>query len=178
MKNNLLVIGGLLLMTAGVFAYFTLTKNVSSPLDTVNYHHVNLNISLEYCRPYKKGRKIFGGLVPYDKYWRTGANASTEIEFSKRINFGGKLIEKGRYKLYTIPSEQSWLVVLNKEINTWGYDLPNINNDILRINSPVERTPQIVEQFTISFVKEQKNEVGMIFTWDKTKVTVPISIID
>jgi hypothetical protein len=129
------------------------------------------HVKVEYSRPYKKGRVIFGGLVPYGQVWRTGANEATTITFDKDGDFGGKHIKKGTYTLFTIPGEREWTIILNGQLKQWGsFDYDKYKNkDVLHVTAPVINTENAVEEFTIS--AEPK---ALIFEWDKTKVRVPM----
>ena len=126
------------------------------------------NMKVTYGRPYKKGREIFGGLEKYGKVWRTGADEATEIIFYKDGNFGGQPVKAGTYTLYTIPNENQWTIILNKQTGQSGqvYDK---SQDLLRFQVPVRKLDQLVEQLTIRF--EEKN---MIIEWDRTQVAIPL----
>src|SRR5690606_15950790 len=76
--------------------------------------------SITYCEPFKKDRDIFGGLVPYGKVWRTGANEATEITFKKDVTFAGVAVKAGTYSLFTIPEKGEWTIILNPELKQWG----------------------------------------------------------
>ena len=78
------------------------------------------DVSLEYSRPAMRGRTIFGGLVPYDKLWRTGANANTKITFSDAVEIGGKNLEAGTYAVYTKPNAEQWEVYFYSDASNWG----------------------------------------------------------
>ena len=88
-----------------------------SPHDTVSVD----NITVTYGRPYKKERKIFGGLEPYGKVWRTGADQATQITFEKDGTFGGKPVKAGTYTLFTIPNPDEWTIILNSQLGQWGH---------------------------------------------------------
>ncbi len=178
MKKKVLIVGGLLfslLIILAIVIYFK-TSNTQSPQETVKLSIESLNLAVTYCRPYKKGRKIFGGLVPYNTYWRTGANESTEISISNKVMISEKLLDAGKYKLYTIPSDDHWEVVFNSELGTWGYQEPNYEKDVLRITFPVNRVDQELEQFTIE-LKERREGVDMVMKWDLVEVSVPIKVV-
>ena len=118
MKNVLKIIGVLVLAFIGYVAYMVL--NPVSPKETVSYSSEISDIEVVYSRPYKKDRLIFGSeedgaLVPFGKYWRTGANAATTFETSSDILFNGEELKAGKYALYTFPFENSWTVRLNSE---------------------------------------------------------------
>ena len=172
-RSILLIIGATVIIFIGYLAYLIMTTRSHSPEDTVTYQEDDLDITVSYCRPYKKGRKIFGGLVPYGEYWRTGANDATEITFSRQVQFGNKTVEAGRYRLYTIPNINEWQIVLNSELGQWGAFKPNNDLDVASVVVPTRALPNPVEQFTIFFDKRNE-DLHMHFQWDKTEVFVPI----
>lgn len=133
-----------------------------------------------YNRPYKRGREIFGSLVPFGKVWRTGANEATWFETNQTLNIDGKILRPGRYSLWTIPNETSWQVILNSTIPPWGIDYNseaarNPDTDVLVVERPVSSLDSVVEQFTIALSKTDSSYV-LDFLWDKTKVSMPFSI--
>jgi hypothetical protein len=130
------------------------------------------NISVRYGRPYKKGRVIFGGLEPYGKVYRCGADSATTVTFDKDASFGGKPVKAGTYTLFVIPNEQSWTIILNSQLGQWGaFDYDKYKDkDILQVDVPVKKTDQVVEQLTISLPPS-----AMIIEWDNVQVSVPVS---
>lgn len=127
-----------------------------------------------YSRPFKKDREIFGGLVPYGKVWRTGANEATEIKFYRDVNFGGEQVKAGTYSLFTIPGELSWVIILNSDLDYWGHYSYNENSDILRVEVPSKSLDESVEAFTIQFSEKGESSKKMMIAWDKTLVEVSI----
>jgi hypothetical protein len=108
-------------------------------------------VTVEYGRPNVKERKIWGGLVPYDKVWRTGANEATTISFDKAVTIEGEPLPAGTYSLFTIPTEGDWTVIFNKTAQQWGaYDY-DAGQDALRV-SVTPREGEHVE--TMDFVLE------------------------
>ena len=145
-----------------------------SPRGQATYQTPDITIQLDYGRPMKRGRKVFGGLVPYGEYWRTGANEATEIEFSRDVVFGGQSVKKGRYRLYTIPEAARWKVVLNSELAQWGKFEPNYDLDVVRVEVPVLNPKTEVEQFTIEFQPDEEG-TQLVFKWNRTTTKVPIA---
>jgi hypothetical protein len=163
------------------FIGFVQLKNTKSfsPEDEVIFEQGDLKIKVFYNRPSKKGREIFGGLVPYDKVWRTGANEATTFETSKDLTIDGKTLKAGKYSLWTIPRENSWTVIFNSEHGQWGLNSkgePNRNPelDVLKVEVKAVQQDQVFEQFTIEFEKTGE-DVEMVLIWDKTLVSVPIT---
>jgi hypothetical protein len=172
-----LVISVAVLSFAGWIAYTVMTTKVHSPEETVAFSLGDDTFTVTYCRPFKKGRKIFGGLVPHGEYWRTGANDATEVSFSKAIIFGGEQVPAGRYRLYTTPDVNQWQVVLNGELSQWGAFMPNHDLDIADVQVPTRVMPNLVEQFTIYFDEAgQDTGYNMHMQWDQTEVIIPITI--
>lgn len=130
------------------------------------------NLTVKYGRPYKKGREIFGTLVPYDKVWRCGADSATTITFAKDAQFGGKPVKAGTYNLFVIPTEKEWTIILNSELGQWGaYNYDKIKDkDVLQVMVPVKTLSTSVEQLTIAAPAK-----SLAITWDKTEVAIPVS---
>jgi hypothetical protein len=176
-KIIFIVIGAIFVIAAGFVIYGALTTQSHSPLQKADYNFKGLDVKISYCRPYKKGRLIFGdandkALVPYGKYWRLGANYATEISFSKNVNFAGKPISAGSYRMYAVPSANAWQISLNSELGKFGFFEPDYKLDVLKVDVPVGAWPE-TEQFTVSFSNDS-SAVQMDFVWDKTIVRVPI----
>ncbi len=132
-------------------------------------------VRVTYSRPPKKGREIFGKLVPFDKVWRTGANESTEIKFYQDVTILGKTVKAGTYSLFTIPNASEWTIILNSDLDFWGAYSYNEARDILRVNVPVKKSEGVIEDFSIKLQKGKDNEAIMLLGWDTTIVEVPIS---
>ncbi len=171
---------GIIIVVLGVAGYFGMNYMMEqtkkhSPQETITYKSGNLSAEATYCRPSKKGREVFGGLVPFGEVWRTGANEATTFTTNKKIKFGNESLEAGTYSLWTIPQETQWTVILNSEVPGWGVGfegiaLRNPIFDVLKVNVAAVDFPDETEQFTMAF----EYNVNLTFTWDKTKVNVPI----
>ncbi len=151
----------------------------ASPERTALYESGDTQLKVWYSSPSKKDRDIFGGLVPYEKVWRTGANEATEFTSNVDFVFGGQELDAGTYTLWTIPYEGEWQVILNSKMYDWGVDwdlnaLREAEFDVANVNVPVEPLDKVVEQFTIDF----EGNVKLTMAWDKSKVSVPISIMN
>jgi len=181
MKRTLIIVGVLVVVIAGVLAYLRIKAKSYSPEGNVDFSNDKVKIHVFYNRPYKKGRAIFGKLVPFGKTWRTGANEATQFETSTDLLFGNKTLKAGKYSLWTVPNEQSWQVVFNTEIPSWGIGYNgeaqrNLETDALVVEAPVNHSQEKeFEQFTIS-VENAADGIELIFFWDKTIVSVPFSV--
>ena len=148
----------------------------ASPSQTTKQSFALGDITLDYSRPAVKGRTIFGDLVPYDKVWRTGANATSKITFSSDVKLEGKDVKAGTYGLFTIPGKTSWEVMLSKDLalgaNVGAY---NKENEVVRVAVKPTTLPFKVETFTINIADIQPNSAVLEIMWDKTRVPVMIT---
>ncbi|WP_121667647.1 DUF2911 domain-containing protein [Mesonia aquimarina] len=131
-----------------------------------------------YSSPRKKGREIFGDLVPYDKVWRTGANEATEITFYDDMRIAGNKIPSGTYTLYTIPGKSEWTIILNKNINVWG-TISNYKKeqDLVRIKAPARTAAATIENFSVTF-QPTENGTKLLMGWDDKFVEVPFQNVE
>jgi hypothetical protein len=127
-----------------------------------------------YSRPQKNNRNIFGELVEYEQVWRLGANEATEIEFFKDVKLGNKKISKGRYTLYALVHPTSWDIILNKDTDIWGAFKYDSSKDVVRVNVPVQKTNDVVDAFTMTFVKSAAG-ADLIIAWDNVMAALPIA---
>ncbi len=128
-------------------------------------------VRVVYSRPYKNDRAIFGGLVPFGKVWRTGADEATEITFYEDVVFGGKEVEAGSYALFTIPNKDSWDIILNSGLHQWGAFTYDEKMDVVRAKAKPEMMEEAVENFSIMF-----DDGNLVMAWDKTMVAVPVKV--
>jgi len=132
-------------------------------------------VTLEYSRPAMRGRTIFGGLVPYDKLWRTGANANTKITFSDDVEIGGKALKAGSYAIYTKPSAQSWEVIFYTDSNNGGTPSTWEEEKVAAsFNAKVYPLPMDIQSFTMSFDDLTNDSVNLGMMWENVYVGVPI----
>lgn len=141
----------------------------SSPQATVEGKVGSANIKIVYCQPSARGRKIMGGLVPYGEVWRTGANDATTIEFDKAVKIEGKDLAAGKYSLFTIPGENEWTVIINKDAKQWGAFKYKQESDVLRVMVKPTKTPAMVETFSISLGKDE-----VLMKWENTAVAFKV----
>ncbi|MEX2349733.1 MAG: DUF2911 domain-containing protein [Flavobacteriaceae bacterium] len=175
--KNILQITGLFLFT------LLYTSNVSaqefpkldvSPMDLVIARDTDKSplMRVIYSRPQKKDRVVFGNLVPFDQVWRTGANEATELEVYKSFQIGNETINPGTYTLYTIPGEDMWTVIINKETNTWGAYSYKEELDALRIEVPSKNAAATIETLSMAF-KPTDDGLSLMIGWDDRFVEVP-----
>lgn len=173
MKKTLKIVA-IVAAVLGVAIFSFITYSTSrSPKATVDNTHNGLNVKVTYCQPYKKGRVIFGELLPLGEVWRTGANDATIISFGQDVNVAGKPLAKGDYSLWTIPGETGWTAIFNKETGQWGTEYDE-KQDALRVPVVSRKHSPMAEQFTISFAPDSSG-TNLILAWDETEAVVPIS---
>jgi hypothetical protein len=180
MKKFLIVVGIVILLIIGALVVFIQNTKSASPEADVNFHSGDLSVDIFYNRPSKRGREIFGGLVPYGKVWRTGANEATVFETNKDLINNGKTLKAGKYSLWALPNAQFWTIIFNSESGQWGINFNgeanrDSKNDVVTVEAPVLIQDKEFEQFTIS-VEKAGEELELIFIWDKTLVAVPFTI--
>jgi hypothetical protein len=131
-------------------------------------------ITVDYSSPRMKGRKIYGGLVPFGQIWRTGANEATTFVTDANLTIGGKDVPAGSYTIFTIPNADKWTLVISKTTGEWGTQYPGEPNDLARVNMTVSKTDAPVENFTISF-HEMGTGCHMYLDWENTRATAEIT---
>src|SRR5438094_6963525 len=136
------------------------------------------DVEVDYSRPNKNDREIFGGLVPYGKLWRTGANAITKIKFSKAVTLGGNEIPAGEYTLFTIPTVDDWTIIISKDAKVQSAADYKQENDAARITAKPEPIPNTIETFTIGIGDVKGASATLNFLWDKTRVPVKLTTDD
>ena len=174
MKNKL----ALTLIFISYLSYSQLLSPVASPKTKIIQKVGLVDINLEYSRPSKKNRKIFGGLVPYGKIWRTGANNPTLISFSENIKLNDKLIEKGDYHIYSVPSESKLDLIIYEKTDAWG-SLSDFDESLIkaRVVSNFIDLPFTVETFTIAFNNISNNGASLIINWDNKQAVYMIDVL-
>lgn len=134
------------------------------------------NVTIDYSAPSKRGREIMGGLVPYSKVWRTGANAATSLKTETDLMIGNLHVPAGSYTLYTIPNANDWTLIVNKQTGQWGtnYDLAQ---DLGRVRMKVAKVKDSVETFNIALepAKDAKSAT-LTMTWENTQASVPVTV--
>ncbi|MBC5991904.1 DUF2911 domain-containing protein [Pontibacter cellulosilyticus] len=139
---------------------------------TGNIGDANLNI--KYHAPGVKGRIIWGGLVPYNQVWVTGAHMATSLETDKALLVDGKELPAGKYALFTIPGEAEWTVIINKDWEQHLADKYTEQKDVLRVQVKPEDLAQHQERLKYEVVEQQGNEGAIKISWEKKGVTVPV----
>ena len=180
-----------ILFLSSYFNYSQIKTPRVSPASAIEQMVGLTEIEVEYSRPSKRGRDIFGNVVPYGKIWRTGADNCTKISFSTDVVFNSntsidgvkisktKVIKSGKYSIFSIPNKESWDVILYSDTDLWGVPRDwDENKIVFKSNYQINKSANssVKEMFTISFDNVTNNDVDMIFSWDDVSVTVNIVV--
>lgn len=130
-------------------------------------------VTIKYSAPSMRGRKIMGGLVPFGKVWRTGANEATVLTTETDLMIGNVAVPKGSYTLWTLPGESAWKLIINKQTGQWGTQYDE-KQDLARVDMKVGKTSAPVEQFVISLAAQGKGGV-LKMEWENTSVSVNLA---
>jgi Protein of unknown function (DUF2911) len=131
-------------------------------------------VKTDYSSPRMKGRKIYGGLVPFGEVWRTGANAATTFVASGDVMVGGKTVPAGSYTLFTVPTASKWTLIVNKKTGEWGIPYKYEGEELVRVDMKVSALPSPVENFTIGYAKSGMG-CALEIDWETTRASVDIT---
>ncbi|MBL7985386.1 MAG: DUF2911 domain-containing protein [Flavobacteriales bacterium] len=177
LKWTLIVLGSLAALAFIGFQVMKSNTKKASPEGTVAYAKDGLKVDIFYNRPSKRGRVIFGELVPFGQVWRTGANEATTFETNKDLTIGGQVLPAGKYTLWTLPGANEWKVMFNKEMYGWGVDFDQKaqrkpESDALQVTVVPQELPEVMEMFTITI--EDQPVPTLVLAWDRTRIAVPM----
>lgn len=180
LKRTLFILVGIIVI--GFLGMRILKSNTKkhSPEETITHVSKQTNFTVFYNRPFKKGRVIFGELIPFGEVWRTGANEPTTFTTDKNVLIDGSELKAGTYTIWTIPNKTSWKIIFNSKLYGWGVNFDGSiarkpEYDTLTIEVPALPLLNEVEQFSIYF-ENASNFTIMYLAWDKTVVAVPIKV--
>jgi len=170
MKKLFTCIITMMIFTA-VNVYAQLTPQPSSTQSIVQDFGLG-KISLVYSRPDVRGRKIFGGMEPYGKVWRTGANSATVIKFTDEVSMEGNKIPAGEYGLFSIPGENEWTIILSKQPKQWGAYNYKEADDFLRFKVKTEHLKALTETMTLAFSNVAATTCDLQMMWEHSGFTI------
>ena len=175
MKAALLRMGCTMCVGLGILAgcQAQTKKPVASPPADTSQTVDGKTVSIHYSAPSMRGRKIFGGLVPYDHWWRTGANPATTLKTEANLKIGSATVPAGTYTLYTLPSSGTWKLIINKQTGQWGtkYDQ---SQDLARVDMKKETLSSPQEVMSITLEPFQGKQSSLHMRWETTDVSVPV----
>jgi hypothetical protein len=181
--GRIIVVGACLLAVAGVWAPLGAQASgqaggpaIASPRDTARGTVGGAHMLVDYGRPSKRGRAIFGGLVPWGEVWRTGANAATTLVTDKNLVIGGTVVPAGTYTLYSVPKQSGdWLLVINKQPGQWGTEY-HADQDLARVPLTTSTVAPPLERFTITIAPTANSGGAIQLAWDTTQAQVPFTV--
>lgn len=144
-----------------------------SPRDTASAEIGGATVTVDYGRPSMRGRKVFGGIVPFGQVWRTGANAATQLITDRDLVIGGQPVPAGTYSLWTIPARGGWTLIINRQHGQWGTEYDS-TQDLVRVPLTVTSSNRPVERFTITVAGGEAGEGSIAFAWERTRATVDV----
>lgn len=136
----------------------------------------DMEMKVLYYSPAVRERIIWGGLVPYDKVWVTGAHSATSVEFNKDLEIDGKIIVAGKYAFFTIPGKETWTIILNKNWRQHLTDQYDPKQDVIRVTVEPEREQRHQERLRYMIEKDSEYEGEVVIYWEKIEVSLPFKV--
>ena len=134
------------------------------------------HITILYTAPAVRDRIIWGGLVPYNEVWVTGAHRATSFEIDRAVSINGKKIPAGKYAIFTIPGKEKWIFILNKKWDQHLADEYNQGEDVLRVEVTPRALTQTEERLNYTITELSENEAMLSISWEKVKVNIPLNL--
>lgn len=172
-KRIALVTSFLLAATTFNFAQMDKSKRPSPPAQAQCTFADGKTVTVNYSSPRMKGRKIFGGLVPYGEVWRTGANEATSLVTAANLTVGSLSVPAGSYTIFTVPNPDKWTLIVNKKTGEWGIPYKYESDELGQVNMKISPTSSPVENFTITF-DQAGGACGMKLSWENTQASVDL----
>ena len=160
-----------LILTTLALAQRDKTQRPSPPAQAQCSFSNGKTIAVDYSSPRMKGRKIFGGLVPYGEVWRTGANEATTFVTTANLTVAGKTVPAGSYTIFTVPNPDKWTLIVNRKTGEWGIPYKYESDELARVDMKVSPAPSSVENFTIAF-DQSGSACTLNLSWENTKASV------
>ena len=174
-KRTAFLLCGVLMLSVMAVAQMGGQKQRPSPGENAQCKFADgKSIKVAYSSPRAKGRKIYGGLVPYGEPWRTGANEATTFVSDANLTIGGKDVPAGNYTIFTIPAQDSWTLIINKHTGEWGIPYKYESEELARVPMKVSPSQGPVENFTIAF-DQSGDACTMHLSWENTDASTTIS---
>lgn len=133
-------------------------------------------MTVKYSRPAVRGRKVWGGMVPYGQVWRAGANTNTTVSFSTPVTVDGKPLAEGIYGLHAIPTEKEWTVIFSKQHQAWGSFTYDAKEDALRVTVTPQPATDVAERLAYTFDDVAASSAVLSLRWEKVRVPLKIAV--
>jgi hypothetical protein len=174
MQKKIVFLTSLLLAFTVLAACQDKSKRPSPPAQAQCKFSDGKTLTIDYSSPRMKGRKIYGGLVPYGKVDRTGANEATTFVTDANLSVGGKDVPAASYTIFTVPNPDKWTLIINKKTGEWGIPYKYEADELARVDMKVSSTSAPVENFTIALAS-MGGSCTLTITWENTQASVDIS---
>ncbi len=174
MRKQIVFLTSLLLVFTAVAVSQDKSQKPSPPAHAQCKFSDGKTVTIDYSSPRAKGRKIFGGLVPFGEVWRTGANDATTFVTNAGLTVGGKDVPAGKYTIFTVPNADKWTLIINKKTGEWGIPYKYEGDELARVDMRVSPTASPVENFTIA-LDSMGGSCTMNISWENTQASVDIS---
>jgi hypothetical protein len=174
MRTPFLAVCALLMLATGLSTASHAQAVASPPAKAECKFSDGKTIHVDYASPRMRGRKIFGGLVPYGEPWRAGANDATTFVIDADMNVGGKAVPAGSYTIFTLPTADAWTLIISKQTGEWGVPYPGESYDFGRTPMKVSKLDSPLENFTISF-DQSGSACTLRMDWETTRASVEIT---
>ena len=150
-------------------------QGYNSPAATTSVAIDGKSVHIDYHTPSMHGRKIFGGLVPYGKIWRAGANEATALHTDAELDLGGLKIPKGDYTLYVLPEPNQWKLVVSRQTGQWG-TVYNEGQDLGRVEMKLSAAPGAVDTWKITLSQAGPHQGKLRMEWENTVAELPFTV--
>jgi hypothetical protein len=147
-----------------------------SPPDSSSVEIAGRQLKVVYGSPSVRDRVIFGGLIPWNEVWRTGANEATSFSSEANLRIGGAEVPAGHYTLYTIPNADEWTLIINRQNGQWGTEY-HTDMDLARVTMDVDKLSESVERFRIALEAGDTRDGELVMEWATTRASVPIEVL-
>lgn len=161
---------------SGMQAHGKTKQPLLSPPAKASAMVAGASITIDYSAPSMRGRKIFGGLVPYGKVWRTGANAATTLKTTANLKIGSLMVPAGTYTLYSMPGADAWKLIVNKQTGQWG-TIYHADQDLGRVDLKVAKNAAPVEKMKIEFDHTKGSMTMLHIVWADLNLSVPVTVV-
>ena len=174
MRKKIVFLASLLLAFTVLAACQDKSNRPSPPAQAQCKFSDDKTLTIDYSSPRMKGRKIYGGLVPYGKVDRTGANEATTFVTDGNLTVGGKDVPAGSYTIFTVPNPDKWTLIINRKTGEWGIPYKYEGDELARVDMKVTSTSAPVENFTIALAS-MGGSCTLSISWENTQASVDIS---
>lgn len=153
-------------LTLSAYTGFAQITPAPSSTQVINQQFGLGKITLTYARPNTKGRKIFGGMEPYNVVWRTGANSATVMKFTDDVIINDQKVPAGEYGLFSIPGQDEWTIILSKKPKQWGAYTYSDKDDLMRFKVKTDKLKDLVETLTLDFINVTPTTCDLQMKWE------------